>query len=73
MQRKLIPVKDYPDLMRDEQTGMIVNINKSKHRQRQLAIEHQRKKNEEIDQLKDDVNEIKQMLQKLLESGTNAQ
>lgn len=72
MERKLIPVRDHPDLARDERTGMIVNINKNKHRERQKAVEWQRKKTEEMDQLKTDVEEIKQLLQQLLESGSNA-
>ena len=66
-----IPVKDRPDLARDLRTGMIVNINKSKTRQRQLELEQRQKEKDELEKLKSDVGEIKMMLQKLLENGTN--
>jgi hypothetical protein len=71
MKRHLIPVKDHPDLARDERTGMIVNINKRKHDAGLKSAEVRKKQIQEIDQIKTDVSEIKQMLQKLLENGTN--
>lgn len=69
--RNLIPVKDYPDLARDQQTGMIVNINKDKHRQHLNMVERIKKDKQEITSLKSEVQEMKMMLQKLLENGTN--
>ena len=71
MNNYLIPVKDHPDLARDERTGMIVNINKNKHRRHQEVAAHAKKRDNELEQLKNDVDEIKAMLQKLLENGTN--
>ena len=71
MNNHLIPVKDHPDLARDERTGMIVNINKSKHKRHQAAAAAAKQNLAEVEQLKTDVSEIKQMLQKLLENGTN--
>jgi hypothetical protein len=70
--RTLIPVKDNPDLARDAQTGMIVNINKNKHKQHLELIERKKKEKEEIQALKSDVQEIKMLLQKMLENGHNA-
>ena len=69
--KKLMPVKDYPDLARDMNTGMIVNINKDKHRQYLEVVEQIKKEKEEIESLKTDVQQIKMMLQQLLENGSN--
>jgi len=69
--RNLMPVKDHPDLARDTQTGMIVNINKDKHRQHLNMVERIKNDKEEISTLKSEVQQMKNMLQKLLENGTN--
>lgn len=69
--RTLIPVKDYPDLARDVHSGMIVNINRDKHRQHLNMVERIKKDKNEISSLKSEVQEMKIMLQKLLENGTN--
>jgi len=66
-----MPVKDHPDLARDMDTGMIVNINKDKHRQHLENVERIKKEKEEIESLKTDVQQIKMMLQQLLENGSN--
>ena len=66
-----IPVKDHPDLVRDPNTNMILNIYKSNHKRKKLVTEAKMQERAEIDQLKSDVNDIKMMLQKLLENGTN--
>lgn len=66
-----VPVKDHPDLVRDMNTGMILNINKSKTKQKRLEATQRQQERQELDQLKSDVGEIKMMLQKLLENGTN--
>lgn len=66
-----VPVKDHPDLVRDTNTGMILNINKSKTKQKRLEAAQRQKERQELDKLKSDVGEIKMMLQKLLENGTN--
>jgi hypothetical protein len=69
--RNLMPVKDHPDLARDMDTGMIVNINKDKYKQHLNMIERIKQDKEEISSLKNEVQEMKMMLQKLLENGTN--
>lgn len=68
---KTIPVKDHPDLVRDAKTGMILNINKDKIRQELLKRERAKQEREELNQLKSDVSDIKAMLQKLIENGSN--
>lgn len=71
MKRNLIPVDNNPDLARDPRSGLIVNINKEKHNRRQLMKQKEAEQREEIDEIKNDVRDIKLMLQKLLENGTN--
>lgn len=64
---KLIPVEGKPDLARDPRTGAIVNINKN---EMQAARERKRKRKSqqaEFEQLRTDVDEIKQLLNKLVE------
>ena len=70
--RNLIPVKDHPDLARDKNTGMIVNINKVKHKQHMQIMNSRREERQELENLRGEVKELKLMLTKLLESGTNA-
>jgi len=67
----LKPVKGYNDLLRDENTGMIISINKhdAEHYKRVRATKI--KQNQEIEDLKSDVSDIKAMLKKLLENQIN--
>jgi len=71
MMRTLKPVHGHQDLARDEKTGMIVNINKSKHKQQMKMVERIKNDKQEIDSLKSEVQTIKSMLSKLLENDTN--
>ena len=62
-------VKGHKDLVRDIDSNAILNVNKNAYqtaRERNIRIE---KEKEEINILKQDVNEIKDMLQKLLEKN----
>ncbi len=59
--RQLQRVAEFPDLRRDEHTGMIVNINKQKNTQKL-----------EIENLKKEVSDMKGMLQKILEKVSDA-
>jgi len=68
---RYVPIKGHSDFVRDEKTGMIMNINKNKARRQKILIDEKRKEREEIDELKSDVQEIKAMLQQLLENGRN--
>ena len=68
---RYVPIKGHSDFVRDEKTGMIMNINKNKARRQKILHDEKRKEREEIEGLKSDVQEIKAMLQQLLENGTN--
>ena len=64
---RFIKVEGYKDLVRDEKTGVILNINKS---DAALARERKRirkEKEKEFDDLKNEVGEIKQLLNKIIE------
>tara|TARA_Y100001935_G_scaffold203047_1_gene171627 strand:- start:187 stop:396 length:210 start_codon:yes stop_codon:yes gene_type:complete len=64
---QLKKVKDHSGLARDIQTGAIMNINKddiAAARKRKLE---RRKKEQEFDDLKNEVGDIKNMLTKIIE------
>ena len=67
-ERPLQRVRDYPDFRRDENTGMIVNINKNKHAQRMK----QKELDADVKTLKQEVGELKGMLNQILEKVSNA-
>ena len=68
---KFMKVESYPDLVRDLETGALININSNKIKAAKERLEKLKTKDEEIEQLKDDVGEIKNMLQQLLEKNSN--
>jgi len=62
-----IKVEGHPNLVRDRNSGVILNINKSELNANRIRKEKQKEKDNEIEQLKNDVSEIKSMLNKLVE------
>ena len=62
-----IKVKGHPNLVRDKNSGVILNINKTELEANRIRKQKQREKDNEIEQLKNDVSEIKSMLNKLVE------
>ena len=62
-----IKVEGHPNLVRDKKSGVILNINKTELEANRIRKEKQREKDKEIEQLKNDVSEIKSMLNKLVE------
>lgn len=70
--RKLVPVEGHPNLVRDMQTGLICDINKGKAEKYRQMREKRISEREEVNALKSEVQELKMMLQKLLENGHNA-
>ena len=63
----LTPVKGHSDLFRDNDTGMIVSINRYSSAHYKKIREQKLKEKQEIEALKSDVGDIKSMLKKLLE------
>jgi hypothetical protein len=62
-----IKVEGHPNLVRDRKSGVILNINRNELNANRIRKEKQREKDKEIEQLKNDVSEIKSMLNKLIE------
>lgn len=69
--KRYTKVESYPDLVRDNATGALININSSKIKSAKERLKKLKQKNEEIDQLKNDVSDIKKMLHQLLEKNSN--
>ena len=75
---ELQPIKDNKHLMRDLETGAILNINKETPKGLKLAKENKRLEKEQlqnnttdINSLKSEISEIKTMLKVLIEGRNN--
>ena len=64
---RFTPVEGSSSLVRDKNTGAIVNINKREMEAARVRKEQKQKQQQEIQQLKSDVSDIKQMLQQIVE------
>lgn len=64
---RFIKVEGYKDLVRDEKTGVILNINKSDAARARERKRIRKEKEKEFDDLKNEVGEIKQLLNKIIE------
>jgi len=66
----MIPVKGHPDLYRDENTGAILNCNDTGYQNyisnKNLKEAQKLSQKQEIENLKNDVNEIKSLLMELI-------
>lgn len=62
----MIPVEGHTNLYRDENSNAIVNCDDYGYNQYIKMKNEKKRQKEEIDQLKNDVNEIKSMLKELL-------
>jgi bifunctional ADP-heptose synthase (sugar kinase/adenylyltransferase) len=64
--KKLSKVKDHPHLYRDEDTGAILNYDTIGYNQRLKRIEKEKSQKEELDTMKKDIDEIKELLKEFL-------
>ncbi len=62
-----IKVEGNGNLVRDRNTGAILNINKNEMSQARIRKQNQRNQHNEIKNLKDEVKELKYLLNKLIE------
>jgi uncharacterized protein YpuA (DUF1002 family) len=67
MKKNLIMVDGNSSFARDINTGAIVNINKEEINAAREAKKRRKNKDEEFEQLKNDVSEMKELLNKLVE------
>jgi hypothetical protein len=62
----MIPVKGHPNLYRDEQTGAIVNCDNYGYNQYLMSLNHRNSQKKEIEQMKNDICEIKSLLKEIV-------
>lgn len=62
----MIPVKGFPNLYRDEQTGAILNCDNNSYTQYMNSKNNRELQNLEIEQIKKDINEIKFLLREII-------
>lgn len=74
MKKEYIPVEGNPSLVRDTKSGAIINIDKNEIQKARLRKESRKKKEEELEELKnqvvqinDDLSEIKELLNRLVQ------
>lgn len=66
---RYVKVKDHEALIKDVSTGAILNVDKSlviKHRQKMDQIEKEKLRDSEINNIKGELSEIRQLLQLLV-------
>jgi len=66
----MIRVEGYSNLYRDEKTGAIVNYNTLDYNRRLNSISSFDNQKNEMDRMKEDINELKGLLKVLLEKST---
>lgn len=62
----MIPVKGHPNLYRDENSGAIVNLDNLAYTQYVNSLESRTTQKQEIQKLKNDIEEIKSLLKELI-------
>ena len=65
----MIPVQGHPNLYRDEKSGAIVNCDNLSYNQYVNSLQNRQNQRKEIDELKDEMGEIKKLLKQLLEKN----
>jgi hypothetical protein len=69
MSNKFLPVEGHENLVRDTNSGAILNINNDELNKVNAIKMVKRKEKERLTNLENDVGEIKQMLNKLIEKS----
>ncbi len=62
----MIPVEGHPNLYRDEKSGAIINCDNYSYNQYMKSVQNRKVQKQEIEQIKNDINEIKSLLKELL-------
>jgi len=66
----MIRVEGYPNLYRDEKTGAIINCDNSAYNMRLKTITSFENEKNELKRMRDDIDELKDLLKALLEKST---
>ena len=62
-----IPVEDKPGLVKNKDTGVILNINKAEVEQARERKRLRKQKDQELEDIKNDIRDLKEMVLKLIE------
>ncbi|MGA1047718.1 MAG: hypothetical protein ACO3UU_06885 [Minisyncoccia bacterium] len=62
----MIRVKGHPNLYRDENTGAIINCDNQSYNQYVNSLHNREIQRNEIDKMKEDIDEIKSLLKELV-------
>jgi hypothetical protein len=65
----MIPVQGNPNLYRDEDSGAIVNCDNLAYNEYVNSLQNRENQKKEIDNLKNEISEIKDLLKQLLEKN----
>lgn len=65
----MIRVEGHPNLYRDERSGAIINCDSVAYNQYVNSLNSRDSQKREIDNIKNDINEIKSLLKQLLEKN----
>lgn len=66
----MIPVNGHPNLYRDENSGAIINYDSTSYNQYMIASKNRKVQQQEIEQIKRDIDEIKSLLQEFINGPT---
>jgi len=67
-----LKVDGHPDLIKDQQTGVILNTNSNEVKAARARKKAWKEKQNEVDELKSEVSELKQMMKQVLEKLNGA-
>lgn len=67
MKKDHIKVEDHVGLVRDRTTRAILNINKNEIREAKLRKEVRKQKEQELDDIKNELRDLKEIVHKLIE------
>lgn len=62
----MIPVEGHPNLYRDEKTGAIINYDTNGYNQYKNLVNNKVAQRQEIEKIKNDIEEIKSLLKELI-------
>lgn len=65
----MIPVQGHPNLYRDENSGAIINYDDLAYNQYVNSLNNRQNQKKEINDLKNEVSELKSLLKQLLEKN----
>ena len=68
---KKIPVEDRGDIYRDSESSAIISQDISAYEQRKRILKRNQEEKNEINNLKDEVSELKSLLRELIEKGNS--